>query len=87
MLSHTCDMKSKSGSGSGPEAGDSSWTDETLPMGIRKELLDRELQQYMARKRHAQSSSGNTNDASAGSHGGGGNHPQADAPARDEHGD
>jgi hypothetical protein len=74
----------KSGSGSGPEAGDSSWTDETLPMGIRKELLDRELQQYIDRKRNAQSASSvvSSTDKSRGS-----SHPQADAPGREEHGD
>lgn len=54
-------------------------------MGIRKELLDRELQQYMARKRHAQPTLGTTNVASGRLHGG--SHPQADAPVHLQHGD
>jgi hypothetical protein len=29
----------------------SSWADETLPLGLRRELLDRELQQFIATKK------------------------------------
>jgi hypothetical protein len=49
-------MKTTGPTGNGPEFGDSSWTDETLPMSLRKELLDRELQKYSAAK-HANASS------------------------------
>lgn len=31
-----------------------SWADETLPLGLRKELLDRELQNFIARKGRGQ---------------------------------
>lgn len=34
--------------------GIGSWTDETLPMGLRRELLDRELQNLIARKNRGQ---------------------------------
>jgi len=30
--------------------GIGSWTDETLPLGLRKELLDREFQNFISRK-------------------------------------
>jgi len=36
---------------------DDSWANETLPMGVRRELLDREIQKYSPhRAGHAQSS-------------------------------
>lgn len=44
-------------------------------MGIRKELLERELQKYIAKKRHAQSASPSHD---SGPHAGSG-HPVADA--------
>lgn len=36
--------------------GATSWADETLPLALRRELLDRELQDFMATKGRAQSS-------------------------------
>jgi hypothetical protein len=32
-----------------------SWADETLPLGLRRELLDRELQAFIANKNRARS--------------------------------
>lgn len=39
------------------DTGDS-WANETLPMGVRRELLDREIQKLIERKARAQA--GNT---------------------------
>lgn len=39
----------ESGSGKGPDE-DGSWTTETLPMSVRKELLERELHKLGFRK-------------------------------------
>ena len=39
--------------GTSPEAG--SWADETLPLGLRRELLDRELQKLIDRKNRGKS--------------------------------
>jgi hypothetical protein len=68
--------------GSGPDAGDSSWTDETLPMSLRRELLDRELQKYTARRTAPTASS-----PSRGASQDGGNHPSADGHTAGEHAD
>lgn len=35
------------------QPGADSWADETLPIGLRRELLDRELQKFIARKNRA----------------------------------
>ena len=73
------------GSDGVPAWEDSSWTDETLPMGLRKELLDRELQKYIAKKQTARpAASSSEARADRGSSGVG--HPQADAPSQDDHG-
>jgi hypothetical protein len=71
-------MNHPQGSGSGPAEADrdATWTNETLPLGIRRELLDRELQN-LVRKKHAEAS------RSSGP-GGGGQHPVADGPAPDD---
>jgi hypothetical protein len=37
------------------QPGSDSWADETLPLGLRRELLDRELQKFIARKNRGQS--------------------------------
>lgn len=37
------------------QPGADSWTDETLPLGLRRELLDRELQKFMARNKRDRS--------------------------------
>jgi hypothetical protein len=46
-------MKSKEGTeieAAPSERATASWADETLPLGLRKELLDRELQKLIAAK-------------------------------------
>ena len=69
------------GTGGRPDAGsEESWTNETLPMGIRKELLERELQNYMAGKRHGPSAS-TSHDCGHAADGSG--HPVADSPGDD----
>ena len=48
-------------SGSGPDPGDTgTWTTETLPLSVRKELLERELNNLGFRKRGAQAGAGGT---------------------------
>lgn len=43
------------GSGNTPDTGgEDSWTNELLPLGIRRELLERELQRFVADKRQVQ---------------------------------
>jgi len=37
------------------QPGADSWADETLPLGLRKELLDRELRKFIAGKNRGQS--------------------------------
>jgi hypothetical protein len=70
----------KLGSGNGPDAsGDDSWTNELLPMGTRRELLERELQKFIASKRHRQSA-----PRQDGTDRGGGEHPLADDSAGSE---
>jgi len=49
-------MKPTSSSGSPEADGDSSWANELLSLGTRRELLDRELQRLMAKKRHIEAS-------------------------------
>jgi hypothetical protein len=38
--------------GDGPEDRDDSWANETLPLGIRRELLTRDLQKAYGRRNH-----------------------------------
>lgn len=71
------------GTGTEEDRDRDSWTNETLPLGMRRELLDRELQKLIARKRHGTASSGSVADAGR-AHGGATGHPQADAPAGDD---
>ena len=67
-------------SASGPEETDAgSWATETLPMSVRKELLERELSKLGLRKAAAQS------DASA--HEGAGAQQQGDAGSNRPHAD
>ncbi len=37
----------------GPEDAGDSWANETLPMRLRRELLDREIRKLVERKSHA----------------------------------
>ena len=51
-------MKEASRSGKAPGVdGGTSWADETLPLGLRKELLARELQKLAPTKARPQSAS------------------------------
>jgi hypothetical protein len=54
----------KTGRDDAPGVGSaSSWADETLPLGLRRELLDRELQQFIAKKKgRAQAASSRSPD-------------------------
>jgi hypothetical protein len=68
------------GSGNGPDmGGDESWTNELLPLGTRRELLERELQRFAATKRHAPSAA-----RQEGAERSGGDHPLADDTAGSE---
>ena len=76
-------MGSTARPGSGPEAHDTgSWTTETLPFSVRKELLERELTSLGFRKKGAPA--GGAQERSTQQQGG--VHPQADADAA-AHGD
>jgi len=74
-------------SGTGPhEDNAGSWATESLPMSVRKELLERELNKLGFRRASAQVSS--TDSAAAQQHGdSGSSHPQADADHSSEHGE
>jgi hypothetical protein len=50
-------MKDKDSAGRA-ERGAESWANETLPMGVRRELLDRQIQRFAAGRPKAQSRSG-----------------------------
>lgn len=72
-------------SGGGPEDGDSgSWASETLPMNIRKELLERELKKLGFRKAEARRTAAGS-DTGGGQQDGQTSHPQADSDG--QHGD
>jgi hypothetical protein len=80
---------SATGSRSGPDDNDAgSWATETLPMSVRKELLERELNKLGFRKAAAQAGTsahdggGAQQQADAGS-----SHPHADAQRSDGHAD
>jgi hypothetical protein len=63
-------------SGSGPDTSDdASWASETLPMAVRRELLERELNKLGARRgdRHG----AGTHESASGSHDNQASHPQA----------
>ena len=76
-------------SASGPDGADAgSWATETLPMSVRKELLERELNKLGFRRASAQAGSpshdggGSQQQGDAGS-----SHPQADGGSSDQHAD
>jgi len=76
------------GSGSGPDDGDTgSWTSETLPLHVRKALLERELNKLGFRKAapHENASAQQQQQPQ----GGPSSHPRADgeAPGGDGHAD
>jgi hypothetical protein len=61
------------------EAG--SWAMESLPLSVRKELLERELRKLGFRKTSAHASSSQQQQQPQG----GGSHPQADSKSSSEH--
>jgi hypothetical protein len=63
------------GSGSGPDEEPRSWTTETLPMSVRKELLERELRKLGFRK--AAGHDGPVGQQQQQPQGGSGDHPKA----------
>ena len=68
-------MSSTRGSGGGPDECDTgSWTTETLPLSVRKELLERELRNLGFRKK---GEPGGAASAQQHPHSGGDGHPQA----------
>lgn len=54
-------------------------------MGLRRELLDRELQKYIAKKQQTRPGASSSEARSDRAYSGTG-HPQADTPSQDEHG-
>ena len=69
--------------GTRPDADqEANWTNETLPLGLRRELLDRDLQSLISRKRSRPSSVSSEATHSDPSNTG---HPVGDASASDEH--
>jgi len=74
-------------SASGPEETDAgSWASETLPMSVRKQLLERELSKLGLRKAVAQFAVSAAEGARAQQPGDAGSaHPQADPGAGGEH--
>lgn len=63
-------------SGSGPDTSDdASWASETLPMAVRRELLERELNKLGARRGDRHGS--RAHESASGPHEGQGSHPQA----------
>jgi hypothetical protein len=73
-------------SGGGPDTGDAgSWANESIPLSVRKELLERELNKLGFRKAGAHGGN-TTNEASSSQQGdSGSSHPQADTQDRSEH--
>jgi hypothetical protein len=76
-------------SGKGPDNADAgSWATETLPMSVRKELLERELNKLGFRKAAAQGGAPSHEGGSAQQQGdAGSSHPQAGDEAADAHAD
>lgn len=69
-------------SGEGPDdPSHDSWANETLPMSVRKELLERELKKLGFRRRSGQGAAQQQQQAQ-----GEGGHPQAGAAEGDSHG-
>jgi hypothetical protein len=71
-------------SGSAPDILlDDSWASETLPMAVRRELLERELNKLGARR--GDRSGSRAHDGASGQHESQGSHPQAGGEAHGEH--
>ncbi|MES2940314.1 MAG: hypothetical protein V4864_21720 [Pseudomonadota bacterium] len=57
---------------------DTSWANETLPLDLRRELLNQELERFTARRQHTSGAGLDAGKSSSGHHrGGGGDHPSA----------
>ena len=67
------------------EAG--SWATETLPMSVRKELLERELNKLGFRKASAQGGSSSQQGGGQQQGDAGSSHPQADGESTSGHGE
>lgn len=77
-------MNAPRGEGGPEDRAQESWATESLPMAVRKELLERELDRMGLRK--GQGQHGGAGNASAGPQHG--SHPQAETPPGDAgHGD
>ena len=75
-------------SGTGPNHDDGgNWATETLPMSLRKELLERELNKLGFRKATAQGGSTGDSGGSQQQGDGGSSHPQADSENSSGHPD
>jgi hypothetical protein len=77
----------RTGSGAG-NRGDDSWASETLPLSVRKELLERELNKLGLRRAGASVSGAmHQGTAQQQQQPQGSSHPQADGAEGGEHGD
>jgi len=75
-------------SGTGPNQDDGgNWATETLPMSLRKELLERELNKLGFRKATAQGGSSSDSGSSQQHGDSGSSHPQADGENSSDHAD
>ena len=75
-------MSPPAGSGARPVDSDDTWTSETLPMSVRRELLERELSNLGFRKSEAGSArAGGSVQQQQQPQGSTSGHPQADADA------
>ncbi|MDB5900351.1 MAG: hypothetical protein JWP22_1902 [Ramlibacter sp.] len=75
-------MSGSSRHGNDPDQGPTgSWAAESLPMAVRKELLERELRKMGYRGSEGRSSQQQQQPQ------GGNSHPQADSDTHGEHGD
>jgi hypothetical protein len=74
-------------SGGGPDEGDNgTWATETLPLSVRKELLERDLSRLGVRKAGAQATPSPREAAAGQQQGdGGSSHPSADTHAESKH--
>ena len=75
-------------SGSGPDDPAGTWATETLPLAVRKELLERELKKLGFRKATAQGGAASHEAAESQRQGdAASSHPKADSDPLADHGD
>ena len=70
-------------SGGGPDDRDGSWANETLPLSVRRELLERELKKLGFRKAGAEASSHPSGSTQQQQQPQSSSHPQADSHSTD----